>query len=190
MKTKKDWWSKISIIFNGSPLFTGDAWSGESEIRRWIIENDMLEAIIWLPDQLFYNTWIFTYIWVLNNNKEQKRKWKVQMIDARQLYTKMRKSLWNKRNEITYENRIPILDSYMKFEESEISKIFNNSDFLFRQRKTIETQFSSKWWKTRKSKDSILFYQLLSYRQKNLRIKWKMNKVAEYNIRKIENCRR
>lgn len=133
MKPKKDWWSKISIIFNGSPLFTGDAWSGESEIRRWIIENDMLEAIIWLPDQLFYNTWIFTYIWVLNNNKEQKRKWKVQMIDARQLYTKMRKSLWNKRNEITYENRIPILDSYMKFEESEISKIFNNSDFLFRQ---------------------------------------------------------
>lgn len=133
MKNKSEWWSKISIIFNGSPLFTGDAWSGESEIRRWIIENDMLEAIIWLPDQLFYNTWIYTYIWIVNNNKEQKRKWKVQLIDARQLYSKMRKSLWNKRNEINYDSRNDILDTYLKFEDSNICKIYKNTDFMFRQ---------------------------------------------------------
>ncbi|MEF2174935.1 MAG: class I SAM-dependent DNA methyltransferase [Candidatus Absconditabacteria bacterium] len=133
MKPKKEGGSKISIIFNGSPLFTGDAGSGESEIRRWIIQNDMLEAVIGLPDQLFYNTGIYTYIWVINNNKENKRKGKIQMIDARQLYNKMRKSLGNKRHEITYENRMPILDAYVNFEENDISKIFENTDLLYRQ---------------------------------------------------------
>jgi len=92
--------SRIGIVFNGSPLFTGDAGSGESEIRRWIIENDWLEAVVALPDQLFYNTGISTYIWVLTNRKEKRRKGKVQLIDARQFFVKMRKSLGNKRNQI------------------------------------------------------------------------------------------
>jgi len=92
--------SRIAIVFNGSPLFTGDAGSGESEIRRWIIEHDWLEAIVALPDQLFYNTGISTYIWVLTNRKEDERTGRIQLIDARRFFVKMRKSLGNKRNKI------------------------------------------------------------------------------------------
>ena len=100
MRAPEDGGSRIAIVFNGSPLFTGDAGSGESNIRQWIIENDWLEAIVALPDQLFYNTGISTYIWVLTNRKEQQRKGKIQLIDARQFCVKMRKSLGNKRNKI------------------------------------------------------------------------------------------
>ncbi|MFH1067919.1 MAG: class I SAM-dependent DNA methyltransferase, partial [bacterium] len=92
--------SRIAIVFNGSPLFTGDAGSGESNIRRWIIESDLLETVVALPDQLFYNTGISTYVWLLTNRKEEHRKGKVQLIDAREFYVKMKKSLGNKRNEI------------------------------------------------------------------------------------------
>ena len=92
--------SRIAIVFNGSPLFTGDAGSGESNIRRWIIEKDWLEAIVALPDQLFYNTGISTYVWVLTNRKEPHRRGRVQLSDGRQLFVKMRKSLGNKRNKI------------------------------------------------------------------------------------------
>ncbi len=100
MRTLKEGGSRIGIVFNGSPLFTGDAGSGESNIRQWIIENDWLEAVVALPDQLFYNTGISTYIWVLTNRKERKRKGKVQLIDGRQFFVKMKKSLGNKRNKI------------------------------------------------------------------------------------------
>src|SRR3972149_5453638 len=100
MQAPKDGGSRIGIVFNGSPLFTGDAGSGESNIRQWIIENDWLEAIVALPDQLFYNTGISTYIWVLTNRKEPERKGKIQLIDARQFFVTMRKSLGNKRNKI------------------------------------------------------------------------------------------
>ncbi|MCP9481147.1 type I restriction-modification system subunit M [Shimia sp. CNT1-13L.2] len=92
--------SKIAIVFNGSPLFTGDAGSGESNIRRWIIENDWLDAIIALPDQMFYNTGIFTYIWIVSNRKRPERRGKVQLIDGTKHFLKMRKSLGNKRNEL------------------------------------------------------------------------------------------
>src|SRR5205823_12839132 len=85
--------SRLAIVYNGSPLFTGGAGSGESEIRRWIIENDWLEAIVGLPDQLFYNTGISTYFWVLSNRKSPEREGRVQLVDARELWTKMRKSL-------------------------------------------------------------------------------------------------
>jgi type I restriction enzyme M protein len=100
MQSPQDGGSRIGIIFNGSPLFTGDAGSGESEIRKWIITNDWLEAVVALPDQLFYNTGISTYLWILTNRKEPERKGKIQLIDARHFYVKMRKSLGNKRNEI------------------------------------------------------------------------------------------
>ncbi len=100
MRAVKDGGSRIGIVFNGSPLFTGDAGSGESNIRQWIIENDWLEAVVALPDQLFYNTGISTYIWVLTNRKEPRRKGKVQLIDARRFFVKMPKSLGNKRNKI------------------------------------------------------------------------------------------
>jgi type I restriction enzyme M protein len=100
MRSPEEGGSRIGIVFNGSPLFTGDADSGESNIRQWIIENDWLEAVVALPDQLFYNTGISTYIWILTNRKQRKRKGKVQLIDARRFFVKMPKSLGNKRNKI------------------------------------------------------------------------------------------
>lgn len=100
MRAPADGGSRLAIIFNGSPLFTGDAGGGESEIRRWIIENDWLETIVALPEQLFYNTGISTYLWVLTNRKEKRRKNKVQLIDARQFWVQMEKSLGNKRRRI------------------------------------------------------------------------------------------
>ena len=100
MRAPKDGGSRIGIVFNGSPLFTGDAGSGESNIRQWIIENDWLEAVVALPNQLFYNTGISTYVWVLTNRKESRRKGRVQLIDARRFFVKMPKSLGNKRNKL------------------------------------------------------------------------------------------
>ena len=113
--------------FNGSPLFTGDAGSGE--IRKWIIENDWLEAIVALPDQLFYNTGISTYIWILNNRKKGKRKGKIQLINAVDYYQKMRKSLGDKRNELSEEHIKEITRIYGEFKENEVCKIFDNEDF-------------------------------------------------------------
>ena len=122
--------SRIAIIHNGSPLFTGDAGSGPSEIRKYLIENDMLEAIIALPNDLFYNTGIATYIWVISNKKAGTvREGKVQLINANNLYEKRRKSLGNKRNDISEEQIAEITRIYGDFKENEISKIFDNSDF-------------------------------------------------------------
>ena len=122
--------SRIAIIHNGSPLFTGDAGSGPSEIRKYLIENDMLEAIIALPNDLFYNTGIATYIWVISNKKSgTAREGKVQLINANNLYEKRRKSLGNKRNDISEEQIAEITRIYGDFKENEISKIFDNSDF-------------------------------------------------------------
>ena len=122
--------SRIAIIHNGSPLFTGDAGSGPSEIRKYLIENDMLEAIIALPNDLFYNTGIATYIWVISNKKSGTvREGKVQLINANNLYEKRRKSLGNKRNDISEEQIAEITRIYGDFKENEISKIFDNSDF-------------------------------------------------------------
>jgi type I restriction enzyme M protein len=151
MRAPKEGGSRIAIVFNGSPLFTGDAGSGESNIRQWIIESDCLEAVVALPDQLFYNTGISTYVWVLTNRKERKRKDKIQLIDARQFFVKMRKSLGNKRNKIgdRDENEPDqigeITRIYANFQEGEtrnftvdgkekalvVSKIFDNADFGF-----------------------------------------------------------
>ncbi|MDB8792600.1 class I SAM-dependent DNA methyltransferase [Romboutsia sp. 1001216sp1] len=125
--------SRIAIIFNGSPLFTGDAGSGESNIRKYIIENDLLEGIIALPTDMFYNTGIATYIWVLTNKKEAKRKGKIQLVNATEYYQPMRKSLGNKRKEITLEQIKEIKEIYISFEESEKSKIFDNKDFGYRK---------------------------------------------------------
>lgn len=121
--------SKVAIIHNGSPLFTGDAGSGPSEIRRYILENDLLEAIVALPNDIFYNTGIATYIWVLNNKKENFRKGKVQLINANQMYEKRRKSLGNKRNDIPKHYIDEITRIYADFKESDVSKIFDNEEF-------------------------------------------------------------
>lgn len=128
-KMKKDEKSRIAVITNGSPLFTGDAGSGESNIRKWIIENDYLEAIIGLPDQLFYNTGIRTYIWVLTNEKPEERLGKIQLVDASSKYVKMRKSLGNKRHQLSDDDIKDILDLYCKFDENDVIKVFDNEDF-------------------------------------------------------------
>lgn len=124
---------RAAIIENGSPLFTGGTASGESQIRRWILQNDLLEAIIALPTDLFYNTGIATYIWVLSKNKREERKGKVQLIDATSFYTKLRKALGNKRNEIGPEERKTITELYANFAANEYCKIFDNEDFMYRE---------------------------------------------------------
>lgn len=162
MRAPHDGGSRIAIVFNGSPLFTGDAGSGESEIRRWIIENDWLEAIVALPDQLFYNTGISTYIWILTNTKEDRRQGKVQLIDARNFWIPMKKSLGQKRHKIgdPSDPQSPndpdhigeITRIHHSFDDGEsrefeltdkkkgkqqktlvVSKIFDNEDFGFRK---------------------------------------------------------
>lgn len=129
MKEPKEGGSLIAIIQNGSPLFTGDAGSGPSEIRRYILENDLLEAIIALPNDLFYNTPITTYIWVLSNKKPNHRKSKVQLINANGMYEKRRKSLGDKRNDIPQHYIDEITRIYGDFKESDVSKIFHNKEF-------------------------------------------------------------
>ena len=143
MKEPRDGGTRLGIVFNGSPLFTGSAGSGESNIRRWIIENDWLEAIIALPDQLFYNTGINTYIWILTNRKARVRQGKIQLIDATGHFVKMRKSLGNKRHKIGDKNDGEpdqigeITRLYGDFQECEHVKIFDNADFGY-QRITVE----------------------------------------------------
>jgi len=125
--------SRIAIVFNGSPLFTGDAGSGESEIRRWIIENDWLEAVVGLTDQLFYNTGINTYVWIITNKKTKRRRGKIQLIDATRFFQKMRRSLGNKRQELGDEDIDRITRLYGDFTSSDCSKIFDNEDFGYRR---------------------------------------------------------
>ncbi len=133
MKDPKDGGSRVAIIMNGSPLFTGDAGSGESEIRRWILENDWLEAIIAMPEQLFYNTGIATYVWVLTNRKEKKRRGKVQLINASSFWVPMRRSLGDKRREISTEQIQQITDLFTAFTEGKHCKIFDTTDFGYRK---------------------------------------------------------
>jgi type I restriction enzyme M protein len=135
MKDPEDGGSRIASIHNGSALFTGDAGSGESGIRQYIIENDLLECIVQLPNDIFYNTGIATYVWFVTNVKDAKRKGKVQLINASSdmFFRKMRKSLGSKRNELTAEHIEIIQNLYFDFQENEYSKIFDNEDFGFYQ---------------------------------------------------------
>lgn len=143
--------SRIGIIFNGSPLFTGDSGSGESEIRKWIIENDWLECIVSLPDQLFFNTGISTYIWIVTNKKKSKRRGFVQLIDGSTFYQSMKKSLGSKRKYIDDTQRSDILNLYNSFTESEFSKIYPNTFFGY-TRVTIERPLVDEKGKIQKDK--------------------------------------
>ncbi|CAA0260888.1 type I restriction-modification system subunit M [Tenacibaculum maritimum] len=131
MKPKSEGGSRLAIVFNGSPLFSGSPSSkkNESTIRQWIIENDLLEAVIALPNQLFYNTGISTYIWIISNHKTTERKGKVQLINAVDYFKKMSKSLGSKRNELSDEHITDITKLYGDFKASEHCKIFDNTDF-------------------------------------------------------------
>ena len=137
MRPAKDGGSRFGIVLNGSPLFTGGAGSGESEIRRYVLENDLVEAIIGLPTDMFYNTGISTYVWILSNRKPEHRKGKMQLIDASGFWQKMRKSLGNKRKELSDEHTAEITRLFGECVEAEIdgkpiSRIFNNQDFGYR----------------------------------------------------------
>ncbi len=122
---------RVGIVLNGSPLFTGGAGSGPSDIRGHLLENDLVDTIVGLPNDMFYNTGIATYLWILDNSKQPERRKKVQLIDATGFATKMRKSLGNKRVEISESDRTTVLQAYTKMAESEISKIFDTHDFAY-----------------------------------------------------------
>ena len=124
---------RAAIIENGSPLFSGGTASGESQIRRWMLESDLIEAIIALPVDLFYNTGIATYIWVLSKNKRPERKGKIQLIDASGFFKKLRKALGDKKNEISPEDRTAITKLYADFVENEYCKIYDNEEFIYRE---------------------------------------------------------
>lgn len=171
-KMKDNGKSRIAVITNGSPLFTGDAGSGESNIRKWIFENDYLEALIALPDQLFFNTGIGTYIWVLNNKKTAKREGKVQLIDAREEYVGMRKSLGNKRHEITEKSISKIITTYKTFKETDKVKIFDNEDFGY-TKITVERPMQ-------------LNYQVTEERLENLYSYNQFKKLAESKSKDLE----
>lgn len=124
---------RAAIIENGSPLFTGGVSSGESQIRRWMLENDLIEAIIAMPTDMFYNTNIATYAWIISKNKRPERRGKIQLIDATSIFHPLRKSVGNKRREFTAEDREWIVHLYADFEETELSQIHRNSEFIYRE---------------------------------------------------------
>jgi len=144
MKRPEEGGSRVAIVFSGSPLFTGAAGSGESKIRRWIIENDWLEAVVALPDELFYNSGISTYFWIVTNRKGPKRRGKVQLLDAREHFVKMHKSLGEKRKQISEEQIGEITRLYGDFEEGEKVKVFSNEAFGF-LRITVERPLQLRW---------------------------------------------
>ena len=164
--------SRIAVITNGSPLFTGDAGSGESNIRKWIFEKDYLEALISLPDQLFFNTGIGTYVWILTNEKTPEREGKVQLIDAREEYSGMRKNLGNKRHIIPDESISNIINTYTNFTESDKVKIFNNEYFGY-TKITVERPMQ-------------LNYQVTPERLENLYSYNQFKKLAESKSKDLE----
>ena len=153
---------RAAIIENGSPLFSGGTSSGESQIRRWLLENDYIEAIIQLPTDMFYNTGIATYIWVLSKNKRKERKGKLQLIDASSFKHTLRKSLGNKRNKITPEDRVIITKLYADFTENEYCKIYNNTEFMYREYAVMQPLQRS-YAITRERIDAILSSGALSF---------------------------
>ena len=152
--------SRLAIVFSGSPLFTGGAGSGESDIRKWIIENDWLEAIIALPEQMFYNTGIGTYVWIVTNRKEKRRKGKIQLLDARAFYVPMRRSLGDKRRKIGEQEDgrdqiAEIVRLYGQFSDGDTSKVFDNADFGY-TRVTVERPLRLRYQMTVEDKARFL----------------------------------
>ncbi|XZK30985.1 type I restriction-modification system subunit M [Clostridium perfringens] len=180
--------SRIAIIFNGSPLFKGDAGSGESNIRKWIIENDLLEGIIALPTDMFYNTPIATYIWVLTNRKDEKRKGKIQLVNATDYYKLMRKSLGNKRKEITKEQIQEIKALYENFTEGENCKIFDRKDFGYRKitvERPLKLSFKVTEEKIEAVKETTQFKNLAVSKKKDEEVKKAEEEVGRDKQEKI-----
>ena len=174
MNPPKEGGSRLAIIMNGSPLFTGDAGSGESEIRRWILENDWLAAIVAMPEQLFYNTGIATYIWVLSNRKTEKHRGKVQLIDASSFWSPMRKSLGNKRREIPESKENKIVRMLKSFKESEYSRIYPTTYFGFRKitvERPLRLNFQAIPERIERLNEQTAFRNLAVSRKKDLKAK-------------------
>jgi type I restriction enzyme M protein len=153
--------SRLGIVFSGSPLFTGGAGSGESDIRKWIIENDWLEAIIALPEQMFYNTGIGTYVWIVTNRKEKQRKSRIQLLDARELWQpggseETRRSLGDKRRHLSSQDIAKIVQLYGRFAKDDKSKIFDNADFGY-TRVTVERPLRLRYQMTVEDKARFLY---------------------------------
>lgn len=155
---------RAAIIENGSPLFTGSVSSGESQIRRWLLENDLLEAIIAMPTDMFYNTGIATYAWILSKNKRPERQGKIQFIDATNIFHPLRKSVGNKRREFTAEDRERIVRLYADFKENELSQIHRNTEFIYREYAVMQPLQRS--------------YGITEERLQNLESKDRMNEFA------------
>ena len=147
MRKPADGGSRMAIVLNGSPLFSGGAGGGESNIRKWLLQNDVVEAIIGLPKDMFYNTGISTYLWILSNRKAPERKGTVQLVDAREFFTKLRKGMGSKRNELSEENITAVVSLYADFEDNEHSKTFRIEDFLYRTI-TVERPLRLSWQAT------------------------------------------
>jgi type I restriction enzyme M protein len=161
---------RVAIVMNGSPLFTGDAGSGESEIRRWILENDWLEAIVALPEQLFYNTGIATYVWVLSNRKMPERQGLVQLIDATDLWVPMRRSLGDKRREISPDHIAEVVRIYRQIEENGRSQFFKTSDFGYRKvtiERPLRLNFQASPERIERLKDERAFQNLAVSRKRD-----------------------
>lgn len=174
MQAPQEGGSRVAIVMNGSPLFTGDAGSGESEIRRWILENDWLEALIALPEQLFYNTGISTYVWVLSNHKQRRRKSKVQLIDVTSFWVPMRKSLGDKRRQISPQQIQDITTLFTAFKEGAHCKIFLTTDFGFRKitvERPLRLNFQASPERIEQLKEQKAFQDLASSKKKNAEAK-------------------
>jgi type I restriction enzyme M protein len=188
MKKPTEGGSRIAIIMNGSPLFTGGAGSGESEIRRWVLENDWLEALVALPEQLFYNTGIATYVWVLTNRKAPERKGKVQLIDATSFWVPMRKSLGDKRREIPHEKAQEILKLLEVFEETEHSKIYPTTQFGYRRitvERPLQLNFRDSPERIERLKDERAFAKLAESKKRNPGVKAQEEELGRKQQEKI-----
>ncbi len=190
-KMKDNEKSRIAVITNSSPLFIGDAGSGESEIRKWIIENDYLEAIIGLPNQLFFNTGIKTYIWILTNQKESKRKRKIQLIDATEEYEPMKKNLGNKRHQISENNIHNILKYYKLYEEGDKVKILDNNDFGY-TKITIERPKQLNYCVNKRRINNLYSYsqfkKLSESNSKDIKIKQKEEQKGKEKQEKVKQA--
>ncbi len=175
MKPAKDGGSKISILFNGSPLSNGDCGGDESEIRRHILENDLLDCIVMIPDQMFYQTGIYTYIWVLSNKKEKHKQGKVLIINARHQFEKEPKSFGNKRNRITETHRKWIIEQYDKWKPNEFCKVFNKEDFSYHKVKVL-------FWQTDENEKPMWITEPFSVQLSNGNVKKKFYLFGDFEM--------
>lgn len=184
-----DNFGRAAIIENGSPLFSGGTASGESQIRRWMLENDLIEAIIALPVDLFYNTGIATYIWVFSKNKRPERKGKIQLIDASSFFKKLRKALGDKKNEISPEDRTAITKLYADFAENEYCKIYPNQEFIYREY-TVMQPLQRSYAITAERIEAMLSKGSLSslYDQAKVDEIENMEEPTGKDLKKLENC--